>query len=206
MSRTASAAHAFLDFVNASPSPFHAVHNAKQMLLARGFVQLSERESWKGAVSRGGKYFVTRNGSALVAFAVGGKYEARNGFVAVAAHTDSPCPKVKPVSARDSCGASRVHPPACAPARRTPLSVARGSLGSCRARLACRIPAGRPRAVRWRPVAHLVRPGPYRGRPRCVLCRGERNNRPDPRSSGPLLRVQCWSRRPTAPWSRTWCT
>mmetsp|Transcript_3069 Transcript_3069/g.9472 ORF Transcript_3069/g.9472 Transcript_3069/m.9472 type:complete len:478 (+) Transcript_3069:116-1549(+) len=103
MSR-ACAAHGFLDFVNASPSPFHAVNTAKQMLLARGFVQLSERESWKGKVARSGKYFVTRNGTALVAFAVGGKYEARNGFVSIGAHTDSPCPKVKPISKRDSHG------------------------------------------------------------------------------------------------------
>lgn len=99
-------AEAFLDFVNASPSPFHAVHEAAARLEAGGFVRLDEKADWAETVRPGGKYYVTRNQSALVAFAVGGKYAAGNGFSIVGAHSDSPCLKVKPISTRSSRGAS----------------------------------------------------------------------------------------------------
>jgi hypothetical protein len=62
----------FLDFVNASPSAFHAVQSAKERLLGQGFVQLKENEEWK--LKAGQKYFFTRNHSSLFAFVVGGKY------------------------------------------------------------------------------------------------------------------------------------
>lgn len=95
---------AFLRFINASPSPFHAVHETAQRLAAAGFTQLHEEDSWTGAVRPGGKYFVTRNQSAVVAFAVGGQYAKGNGFHVIGAHTDSPCLKVKPISNIESAG------------------------------------------------------------------------------------------------------
>ncbi|ESW09930.1 hypothetical protein PHAVU_009G167900 [Phaseolus vulgaris] len=85
-----------IDFLNASPTAFHAVDVAKQRLQSAGFQQLSERELWE--LQPGNKYFFTRNHSTIVAFAIGKKYVAGNGFYIIGAHTDSPCLKLKPVS------------------------------------------------------------------------------------------------------------
>jgi len=67
------------------------------MLTLAGYTRLSERDEW--TLTPGGKYFFTRNMSSIVAFAVGEKYQPGNGFNIIGAHTDSPCPKLKPVSA-----------------------------------------------------------------------------------------------------------
>ncbi|KAF8399911.1 hypothetical protein HHK36_015781 [Tetracentron sinense] len=86
----------FINFLNASPTAFHAVDEVKRRLENAGFEQLSEREDWKLQVGK--KYFFTRNYSTIVAFAIGEQYVAGNGFHIVGAHTDSPCLKLKPVS------------------------------------------------------------------------------------------------------------
>ena len=78
-------------FLNESYTPYHAVENAKSLLTARGFKQLSERSDWK--IEKGGKYFVERGGSALIAFTVGNA--ERLAFKIVASHTDSPALKIK---------------------------------------------------------------------------------------------------------------
>ncbi|XP_078441395.1 Zn-dependent exopeptidases superfamily protein [Wolffia australiana] len=97
-----SVASELVDFLNAAPTAFHAVDEAKKLLKEEGFVQLSEKEDWK--LEAGKKYFFTRNYSTIVAFAVGKKYVAGNGFHIVGAHTDSPCLKVKPVSKVSKAG------------------------------------------------------------------------------------------------------
>jgi aspartyl aminopeptidase len=89
-------AEGLVSYLNASPTPFHSVAESVRRLRAAGFVELSERQPW--AVQRGGRYYFTRNASTLVAFAVGGRAAPGAGFVVVGAHTDSPCPKLKPVS------------------------------------------------------------------------------------------------------------
>ncbi|XP_044484842.1 probable aspartyl aminopeptidase isoform X2 [Mangifera indica] len=86
----------FLQFLNASPTAFHAVDEAKRRLREVGYEQISEKEDWN--LEAGKRYFFTRNYSTIVAFAVGKKYVAGNGFHIVGAHTDSPCLKLKPVS------------------------------------------------------------------------------------------------------------
>ncbi|CAL8472061.1 g11603 [Coccomyxa elongata] len=93
----ATVAKALLEYINAAWTPYHAVEEASRRLNAAGFQKLSERQSWHG-LKKGGRYYFTRNASTIVAFAVGGKYEAGNGFHMVGAHTDSPCLKLKPHS------------------------------------------------------------------------------------------------------------
>ncbi|KAF2302635.1 hypothetical protein GH714_000506 [Hevea brasiliensis] len=71
-------------------------NEAKRRLINVGYVQVSEREDWK--LEPGKRYFFTRNHSTIVAFAIGKRYVAGNGFYVVGAHTDSPCIKLKPIS------------------------------------------------------------------------------------------------------------
>jgi aspartyl aminopeptidase len=88
----------FLSFVNASPTPFHAVQSAKELLVKAGFQEIKERDSWASTCRPGGKYYLTRNSSTIVAFAVGKKWKPGNPISMVGAHTDSPVLRVKPVS------------------------------------------------------------------------------------------------------------
>ncbi|VVT50715.1 uncharacterized protein SAPINGB_P002856 [Magnusiomyces paraingens] len=101
-------ANEFLNFVNASPSPYHAVQTAKTLLTAAGFVEISERVDWANQVERGKKYFLTRNGSSIVAFGVGGQWSPGNGISIIGAHTDSPVLRVKPNSKRTAAGYKQV--------------------------------------------------------------------------------------------------
>lgn len=92
----------FVEFLNASHSPYHVVLNMKGHLLKSGFKELDEREAWNGKVRRKGKYFVTRNNSSIIAFCVGGKWKPGNPIAITGAHTDSPTLKIKPISKRNS--------------------------------------------------------------------------------------------------------
>ena len=79
------------DFIEKSPSQFHVVENQRQAFLAAGFQELSEAESWK--LKLGGNYFVTRNGSSILAFRMPEKeYKS---FMIMASHTDSPTFRIK---------------------------------------------------------------------------------------------------------------
>ena len=52
----------------------------------------------------GGKYYLTRNGSSIVAFGIGNKWKPGNPIAMVGAHTDSPCLRIKPVSKKSRSG------------------------------------------------------------------------------------------------------
>ena len=92
----------FLQFLNNNPTPYHVVESARQMLTEAGFQELRITEQW--SVQNGGKYFLTKNESTLMAFVIGGKYHNGNGFAVVGAHTDSPALKVKLVSKKSQVG------------------------------------------------------------------------------------------------------
>ncbi|EOY19139.1 hypothetical protein QUC31_006230 [Theobroma cacao] len=96
-STNASIVGDLLDYLNESWTQFHATAEAKRQLIAAGFHLLNENDEWD--LKPGGRYFFTRNMSCLVAFAIGEKYIVGNGFHVIAAHTDSPCLKLKPKSA-----------------------------------------------------------------------------------------------------------
>ncbi|MGY2083371.1 M18 family aminopeptidase [Blastococcus sp. SYSU DS0539] len=80
-------------FVDASPSPAHAVAELARRLRAAGFTELAEGDSW--APAPGGQHFVFRHGS-LIAFRMGSGPLAETGLRLVGAHTDSPTFKVRP--------------------------------------------------------------------------------------------------------------
>ena len=80
-----------LDFLDASPSCYHAVDNLARRLEAEGYERLREVEPW--TLRTGGKYYVVRGDSSLAAFRVPGGVPA--GFMLAAAHSDSPTYKVR---------------------------------------------------------------------------------------------------------------
>lgn len=82
------------DFLDASPTPYHAVASMKSLLLEHGFQALAEADSW--GQLEAGRYFVTRNDASIIAFVVADTVLAESGMQMVGAHTDSPCLKVKP--------------------------------------------------------------------------------------------------------------
>lgn len=114
----------FLDFVNASPtrkshprttnvkphsiahtSPaYHAVASSVKLLEAAGFKGIKERDNWSSDLQPGGKYYLTRNGSSIVAFAIGKKWAPGSSIAMIGAHTDSPCLRIKPVSKKTNAG------------------------------------------------------------------------------------------------------
>ena len=74
-----------LDFLQKSPTAFHAVENIKEELNKQGFVELLEGQPWK--MVPGGKYYVTRNNSSIIALKVGSNLENYS-FNVAASHSD----------------------------------------------------------------------------------------------------------------------
>ncbi len=80
-----------MDFIQDSPSCFHVVENARTMLENAGAVCLDEKKTY--SLEAGSSYFVTRNGSAIIAFRL--PQTEASGYSIVSAHTDSPSFKLK---------------------------------------------------------------------------------------------------------------
>lgn len=87
------------DFLSASPSPFHAVHEVARRLVEHGYRRLEETSTWSDPT---GRCFVIRDG-ALLAWSTDGADPAA-GFRIVGAHTDSPNLRVRPRPDHSSVG------------------------------------------------------------------------------------------------------
>jgi len=98
-----------MDYFDRSSDPFLAVQTSIDLLKEAGFEQLDETGTTI-EVTRGGKYYYTRNKSSLVAFTVGEKYQAgHGGFKIIGGHTDSPNLRVKPRSKRSDKNAKSIQ-------------------------------------------------------------------------------------------------
>ncbi|MDE6754562.1 MAG: M18 family aminopeptidase [Muribaculaceae bacterium] len=83
-----------LGWLDASTCNFLAVETIKKELDAAGFTELRQEDAWN--IKTGGKHYVVKNGSALMAFIAGEDKAGDNAFRIVSAHSDSPCFKIKP--------------------------------------------------------------------------------------------------------------
>lgn len=80
-----------IDFIKKSPSCYHVIHNIAAELQAGGYERLNEAKDW--TLRKGGRYFVTRNQSSLIAFTI--PEDPMGGFLICASHSDSPTFKLK---------------------------------------------------------------------------------------------------------------
>ncbi|MGM0601338.1 MAG: M18 family aminopeptidase [Candidatus Rifleibacteriota bacterium] len=94
MNKTVKFAEELIDFCHRSPTPFHAVEQVETILKKKKFTRLEETENWK--IKAGGKYYIVRNDSALIAFVAGSGKPEKTGFKIVGSHTDSPGFRIKP--------------------------------------------------------------------------------------------------------------
>lgn len=94
-----------LQFIEQSPTCFHATKNIKNLLCEKGFSELSEQNPWK--IKHGERYFVTRGDSSIIAFALPQK--CNGGFAIVASHTDSPALKIKEGGEKNELGVCRLN-------------------------------------------------------------------------------------------------
>ena len=78
-----------IDFIKKSPTAYHTVDTVKEMLISSGYTECSEKNV--DSFSDGGKHFVIRNGTSLIAF----RGKCNGGFMISASHSDTPCFKVK---------------------------------------------------------------------------------------------------------------
>ena len=83
-----------INFIDSSPTAFHATKNVEEKLVENGFKEISLGEKWD--LEKEGKYYVMKNNSAIVGFIVGKGEVEEDGFKIIGAHTDAPTFKIKP--------------------------------------------------------------------------------------------------------------
>lgn len=87
-------ARSLMEFLDKSPVNFYAVRTVAERLDSEGFTRLDSRDAWQ--LKPGGKYYMVKNGTAIFGFTVASEPIASAGFRIIAAHSDSPCFRVKP--------------------------------------------------------------------------------------------------------------
>lgn len=101
-----ASAQDLLNFIDASPSPWHAVECVAKLLKENGFKPLIENQPWR--FKKNGRYYVVRDGASIIAFVIGKQALAETGFRIVGAHTDSPGLRLKPKAAFSSQGIAQL--------------------------------------------------------------------------------------------------
>ena len=86
-----TAINALINFIEKSPTAFHAVASCAEILEEKGYTRLCEQNAWKLEAGKG--YYITRNQSSIIAFRV--PHGKPRNFMVAASHTDSPMFKVK---------------------------------------------------------------------------------------------------------------
>ena len=89
-----SFAREVIEFIDESPSTCHVVKNCSDILDENGFERIMPREKWE--IKKGGKYFLKKSSSTIIAFTIGENFDVKKGFKIFGAHTDSPCFRIKP--------------------------------------------------------------------------------------------------------------
>ena len=93
MKKNSSNKKKLLSFLDGSPTAFHAAANVTSQLDNAGFVKLDESQHWH--LQNGGKYYVMRNHSSVIAFVLPKKATASMPARIVATHLDSPALRLK---------------------------------------------------------------------------------------------------------------
>ena len=82
-------------FIDSSPTPYHAVENMVQTFKGHNGIELIESDDWE--CKAGNLYYVNRNDCSIIAFRTPKIIDfSKVAYNMVAAHTDSPCLKLKP--------------------------------------------------------------------------------------------------------------
>ena len=85
-----------LAFLSVSKSSFFASLAIQKRLEQAGFICLPENKPFK--INKGGKYYICRQGTTIVAFVIGSEQISQAGFNLAGSHIDYPCFKLKPQS------------------------------------------------------------------------------------------------------------
>lgn len=98
-------ANDLLKFLNSAPTPFQSVDELEKMLVAAGATKLDEGDEWN--IERGKLYYMTKRGTQIAAFKIGGEPKD-TGFRIGAAHEDSPGFRIKSVPSKVDFGIERI--------------------------------------------------------------------------------------------------